>query len=61
MDPLKGSALLEIDPAIACAMIDCLFGGKGESLRLWRALTDMESTVISGVYQRLVECLREAW
>jgi flagellar motor switch protein FliM len=61
MDPCTGSALLEIDPAIACAMIDCLFGGKGESLRLWRALTDMESTVISGVYQRLVECLREAW
>ena len=30
MDPLKGNAILEIDPAITFSIIDRLFGGTGE-------------------------------
>ncbi len=42
MDPLKGSAILEIDPAITFSIIDRLFGGQGEGTKVSRDLTDIE-------------------
>src|SRR4030042_4748058 len=45
MDPLKGSAILEIDPAITFSIIDRLFGGQGESAKFSRDLTDIEQAV----------------
>jgi flagellar motor switch protein FliM len=36
MDPLKGSAILEMDPSISFTIIDRLFGGKGESAKINR-------------------------
>ena len=47
MDPLKGSAIIEIDPAITFSIIDRLFGGKGETLKTNRELTDIEMSVNS--------------
>src|SRR5512137_1128290 len=42
MEPLKGSAVLEIDPSITFAVIDKLFGGKGEGdTKLQRELTEI--------------------
>ena len=38
MDPLKGSAILEIDPAITFTIIDRLFGGTGEGSKVNREL-----------------------
>ena len=61
MDPLKGSAVMEIDPTITFAMIDRLFGGEGESLRENRELTDIEQSVIEGTIIRILGNLREAW
>ena len=43
MDPLKGNAVLEIDPAITFSMIDRLFGGTGAVTgNKSRDLTDIE-------------------
>lgn len=61
MDPLKGSAIIEIDPAITFSIIDRLFGGKGETLKNNRELTDIEMSVIEGILVRLLGNLREAW
>jgi flagellar motor switch protein FliM len=62
MEPLKGNAVLEIDPSITFAIIDKLFGGKGESdTKLARELTEIESAVIEGVIVRVLGNLREAW
>lgn len=62
MEPLKGNAVLEIDPSITFAIIDKLFGGKGESdTKLQRELTEIESAVIEGVIVRVLGNLREAW
>ena len=61
MEPLKGSAILEIDPNITSCLIDRLFGGKGEEGTLSRELTDIESAVMEGVISRLLGNLREAW
>ncbi len=61
MDPLKGSAVIEVDPAITFSIIDRLFGGKGETLKTNRELTDIEMSVIEGILVRLLGNLRESW
>lgn len=61
MDPLKGSAIMEIDPAITFSIIDRLFGGQGESTKVTRDLTDIENTVMEGIVVRILGNMREAW
>lgn len=61
MDPLKGSAILEIDPVISFTIIDRLFGGKGESTKLTRELSDIEMSVMEGIIVRILGNLRESW
>ena len=62
MDPLKGNAVLEIDPAITFCMIDRLFGGRGAtSGNKNRELTDIEQEVMEGVIVRILANIREAW
>jgi len=61
MDPLKGNAILEIDPTLTFAMIDRLFGGKGETLKNNRELTDIERSVVESIIVRILSNLREAW
>lgn len=61
MDPLKGSAILEIDPAITFSVIDRLFGGQGEGTKVTRDLTDIEQSVMEGIIVRILGNMREAW
>ncbi len=61
MDPLKGSAALEIDPQIIYAMISLLFGGDGKHKVKNREMTDIEISVMEGVIVRLLGNLRESW
>jgi len=61
MDPLKGSAVLEIDPSITFTVIDRLFGGPGEPTKLTRELSDIELSVMEGIIVRILGNLREAW
>lgn len=62
MDPLRGSAILEIDPAVTFSIIDRLFGGKGEGAKVQqRDLTDIEQSVMEGIIVRVLGNMREAW
>ena len=62
MDPLKGNAVLEIDPAITFCMIDRLFGGRGvTATNKNRDLTDIEQSVMEGIIVRILANMREAW
>ncbi len=61
MDPLKGSAVMEIDPAITFSIIDRLFGGKGEGSKVNRDLSDIEQSVMENIIVRILGNLREAW
>lgn len=61
MEPLKGSAIYEMDPAVTFTMIDRLFGGAGSAVKMNRELTDIESTVIETIIVRILNNLREAW
>jgi len=61
MDPLKGSAILEIDPAITFSIIDRLFGGPGEGIKINRELSEIEQTVMESIIVRILGNMREAW
>ncbi len=61
MDPLKGSAIMEIDPAITFSIIERLFGGRGEGAKVSRDLTEIESSVMEGIIVRILGNMREAW
>lgn len=61
MDPLKGSALLEIDPSIVFPIIDRLFGGQGEGPSIKRELSEIERSIMEEIITRMLRSLREAW
>ena len=61
MDPLRGSIIIEIDPTISFAIIDRLFGGKGEGVKITRELSDIEKTVMEGIIVKLLGNMRESW
>jgi flagellar motor switch protein FliM len=61
MDPLKGSAVLEIDPSISFAIVERLFGGQGDAVKLTRQLTDIEASVMEGIIVRMLGNLRDSW
>lgn len=61
MAPLKGNAVFDMNPALAFAMVDRLFGGVGASPSKARSLTDIEVTIISRVMSRTLDQLTEAW
>lgn len=61
MEPLKGNAILEIDPAVTFTMIDRLFGGAGSATKINRELTDIEAKVMEFTVSKMLISLREAW
>jgi flagellar motor switch protein FliM len=61
MNPLKGSAVIEIDPPVTFSIIDRLLGGQGEPIKLQRDLTHIEHIVIENIITAMLGNLREAW
>lgn len=61
MQPLKGNAILEINPSIIFAVIDRLFGGSGQVSSKPRPLTDIEENIVRRVMGKTIESLAEAW
>lgn len=61
LPPLKGTAVLDLQPSVAFPMLDRLFGGPGQSLDKIRALTDIETSVMERLIRGFLSSLREAW
>lgn len=61
MRPLKGNAILELNPNVVFALIDRLFGGIGSPPAKPRALTDIEEAIITRVINKALESLQDAW
>lgn len=61
LEPLKGTAVLEMNPGVAFAIIDRLLGGPGVALDRPRALTEIEQSVMERVGMRILENFREVW
>lgn len=61
MNPLEGTALLELSPSLVFAFIDRLLGGEGGQLERNRDLTEIERTLIERRLVQIVELFEEAW
>ncbi|SDB88740.1 flagellar motor switch protein FliM [Pelagirhabdus alkalitolerans] len=61
MSPLDGRIIFEINPNIAYAMLDRILGGKGNSINKIENLTEIESTIMSNLFEKSLDNLKEAW
>ncbi|WP_342469865.1 flagellar motor switch protein FliM [Ureibacillus sp. FSL K6-3587] len=59
--PLDGNILMEINPNIAYSMLDRLMGGSGSSYSNVDNLTEIEQRIMTNLFERAFENLREAW
>ena len=61
LDPVQQPAVLEIPLPTTMACLDHLLGGPGTEAQPARPLTDLESTVVGGLVERLVSEVRYAF
>ncbi|WP_170007406.1 flagellar motor switch protein FliM [Bacillus fonticola] len=59
--PLDGRIIMEVNPNIAYAMMDRVLGGKGNSVNKVESLTEIETKLMSAMFERAAENLQEAW
>ncbi|GAF63704.1 flagellar motor switch protein FliM [Bacillus sp. TS-2] len=59
--PLDGRFIMEVNPNVAYAMLDRLLGGKGISVNKVDSLTEIETRIMSQLFQRTLESFEEAW
>lgn len=59
--PLDGRILMEVNPNIAYSMMDRLLGGRGTSVNKVDNLTEIETKIMSNMFERAFDNLREAW
>jgi len=59
--PLDGNVLMEINPNIAYSMLDRLMGGSGSSQSNVDNLTEIETKIMTHLFERSFDNLREAW
>lgn len=61
LNPLEGTLLMEMSPALAFAIIDRLLGGQGQGSEKNRDLTEIERTIIAHRAEQMIDLIGEAW
>jgi flagellar motor switch protein FliM len=62
MKPYEGNAVLEINPALVFPIIEMLLGGNAKStLKISREITEIEQSILDGLYRIVLHDLRNAW
>ncbi|MGQ4664629.1 flagellar motor switch protein FliM [Metabacillus halosaccharovorans] len=59
--PLEGRVLMEVNPNIAYAMMDRIMGGIGASVNKIENLTEIETKIISNIFEKSLDNYQEAW
>lgn len=59
--PLEGRILMEINPNIAYTMLDRILGGNGESAKKVDNLTEIETQLMTQLFEKAMGNLQEAW
>ncbi|WP_148356946.1 flagellar motor switch protein FliM [Peribacillus simplex] len=59
--PLDGRIILEVNPNIAYSMMDRVLGGRGISVNKVDSLTEIETKIMSSLFEKAFENLQEAW
>jgi flagellar motor switch protein FliM len=61
LNPFEDLGSLEVNPAIAFAVVDRMLGGSGSGAAPNRALSEIEQNVIDSVVKLLLDALSETW
>ncbi|CDO02225.1 Flagellar motor switch protein FliM [Oceanobacillus picturae] len=61
VSPLEGRIVMEINPNIAYALLDRILGGKGYSANKVDNLTEIETILMSQIFEKAIVNLQEAW
>ncbi|SFM32109.1 flagellar motor switch protein FliM [Gracilibacillus orientalis] len=61
VEPLDGRIIFEFNPNIAYAMLDRMLGGIGNSVNNIDNLTEIETTLMSQLFEKALDNLQEAW
>jgi len=62
MKPFEGSAVLELNPALVFPIIEMLLGGNAKTpLRVTREITEIEQSVMDGIFRIILQDLKTAW
>lgn len=61
VSPLEGRIVMEVNPNIAYSLLDRLLGGKGNSINKVDNLTEIESLLMSQLFDKAIDTLQEAW
>ncbi|WP_164668986.1 flagellar motor switch protein FliM [Virgibacillus doumboii] len=61
VQPLDGRILMEVNPNIAYGMLDRVLGGKGSSINKVENLTEIETMLMSQLFEKATVNLQEAW
>src|SRR5699024_9588235 len=59
--PLDGRIVMEVNPNIAYSLLDRLLGGRGSSVHQVDSLTEIETILMSQLFEKAVVNLEEAW
>ncbi|MDW0109221.1 flagellar motor switch protein FliM [Sporosarcina aquimarina] len=59
--PLEGNIIMEVNPNVAYSMLERLMGGYGESSGKVDNMTEIEIKILTGLFERSFDNLREAW
>ena len=62
MEPFEGNAILEINPSIVFPILEMLLGGSGKTVySTEREITEIEHSILEGVFRIILHDLQEAW
>lgn len=62
MKPYEGNAVLEINPSLVFPIIEMLLGGTSRSLlKINREITEIEQSVLDGLFRITLQDLKTAW
>ena len=62
MEPFEGNAVLEMNPALVFPIFEMLLGGARErSLKVNREITEIEQSVLDGLFRIILHDLKTAW
>lgn len=59
--PLDGRIIMEVNPNIAYALLDRILGGKGSSVSKVESLTEIETLLMTQLFEKAITSLKEAW
>ena len=61
VSPLEGNILMEVNPNVAYSMLERLMGGYGSSSGKVDNMTEIETKILTNLFERSFDSLREAW